>query len=55
MLTVNKRAATITVVTIMHATTVRAWYGCRVYGLVRFGVTPGGGGKPGWFAEAIRG
>lgn len=44
-----------TVVSIIHATVVSARYGCRVYGLSKSGVTPGGGGKPGSFADAIWG
>lgn len=43
-----------TVVTMIHATTVRVWYGCKVYGLTKSGVTPGGGAKPGFIEEAIQ-
>ena len=51
MLTVYKRAATMVVVIMMHATTVRTRYGCKVYGLVKSGVTPGGGANPGLFED----
>ena len=54
VLTVYKRAATITVVNIPDATAVSVWYGCRVYGVVKSGVAPGGGARPGT-VEAIRG
>ena len=44
---VYMRAATKTVVVMMHATIVKAWYGCKVYAPSKYAVTPGGGVKPG--------
>ena len=41
------------VVIITHATAVRARYGCKVYGLVKSGVTPGGGARPGLLEDDI--
>lgn len=50
---VHMRATTATVVTMIHPTTVNAWYGCNVNGLARSEVIPGGGGKPGWLGSVV--
>lgn len=45
---VHMRIHTSSVAIVKHTLCVRTPYGCRVYGLTRLGLTPGGGSIVGW-------